>query len=396
MLKEAHCPVGLSVYALPKTGSSFLGRFLKSLSVFLQVCMVLELKSDCGTLVRVGCPPEWGGRRSAPVSACVPRSEGCSWGWLLSNTQPLDDRCCSKGASEASHSLSGSAWRPGNDSSYIECSRRQLHSLWQTKRLPGTHGTLRETLAAAGFVRGPMRQMAWSMDNFLPELRSRRIVVLHSRHPIEAMVSLYYCISDPAVCPIRQNVSTKPASASFGLDHFLLEDLRGERSSHLNRLLVKYEVLANLWRVSRRSSSAEALVVYSRYELLVEHFSGWLRHLLAALPLPPDSRRRLNERLSAQYQGEFVPDGKHKHSLRAGSNLARLKPGTLAALSQMPRLAAVMNTLNYSFEVGANAIGWARSRHERSGNTVHCHAGQMHRGHERKSSASKSRGAAPA
>eukprot|EP00966_Prymnesium_polylepis_P206213 4778395-Prymnesium_polylepis.1 len=141
MRKEAGCPVGLSVYALPKTGSSFLGRFLKSLSVHLHVCMVLELKAECGTLVRVGCPPEWGGRRSAPLSACVPKSEGCSWGWLMSNTQPLEAHCCSAGADRSLPS-EHLGWQPGNDSGYTECSRTKTASLLVRKRLPGASGTL--------------------------------------------------------------------------------------------------------------------------------------------------------------------------------------------------------------------------------------------------------------
>merc|ERR1712050_147379 len=119
------------------------------------------------------------------------------------------------------------------------------------------------------------------------------------------MVSLYFCISDPAVCPIRQNISALPPSASRGLDYFVLADLADGESSHLNRLLVKYEVLASLWKASRHPSSAQPRVVYSRYELLVENFSGWLRHLLAALPLSQDGKRALNEKLSMQYGGEF-------------------------------------------------------------------------------------------
>ena len=127
MLKDAGCPVGLSVYALPKTGSSFLGRFLKSLSVHLHVCMVLELKAECGTLVRVGCPPEWGGRRAAPLASCVPKSEGCSWGWLVSNTQALEKRCCTLGGGDTSF--------PGNDTQYTECSRVRTSTLVHSKKV---------------------------------------------------------------------------------------------------------------------------------------------------------------------------------------------------------------------------------------------------------------------
>ena len=242
-------------------------------------------------------------------------------------------------------------------------------ALLHNKRLPGASGTLSDTLFSAGFVRGPLRQLSGRPDNFMPQMRARRMVVLHARHPIEAMVSLFFCISDPVVCPIRQNVSTMPRSASRGLDNFLLTDLAGEPSSHLNRLLVKYEVLASLWRESQQQTApAQPHVIFSRYELLVEHFSEWLDHLLAALPLSQAARHGLNEKLAVQYTGEFVPDGKHKHSLRAGSNLARLKHSTLVALRRMPRLSAVMQTLDYSFVANANSADSARP-HSRSGQT---------------------------
>ncbi|KAL1524462.1 hypothetical protein AB1Y20_019356 [Prymnesium parvum] len=354
MHPEAGCPVGLSVYALPKTGSSFLGRFLKALAVHLHVCMVLELKVGCGTMLRVGCPPEWGGRRNILLSACVPKADGCSWGWLMSHTHELDRRCCSLNQSESDALLpqTGSASQPGDDSGFVECSRQKLASVMHEKRLPGASGTLRTVLSSAGFVRGPLRQLSPSMDNFLPVLQQRRIVVLHARHPIEAMVSLFYCISDPAVCPVRQNVSNTPASATHGLDSFLLRDLEGPPTSHLNRLLVKYEVLASLWQQSQRGSSffgrGMPAIVQSRYELMVEDFSSWVSNLLDALPLPQPVQKIMLHSLLRQYRGEFEPDGKHKHSLRAGSNLDRVRHQTLNELGEKPRLRAILQILEYS------------------------------------------------
>ena len=339
MLKDASCPVGLSLYALPKTGSSFLGRFLKALAVYLQTCMVLEVKTECSVTLRVGCPPEWGGRRTATMDACGSRSDGCSWGWLLSHTRQLEKRCCGQNI-------------PGNDSEYAECVNTITTDTTHQVRLPRTIGTLGETLSAAGFVRGPIRQLPFRVDSFLASLQNRRLIVLHARHPIEAMVSLFYCISESAVCPVRQNASNLPESASKGLDAFLLQDLAGGPGSHLNRQLTKYEALASLWQGAQASPTELTLrprILFSRYELLVERFSLWLKQLLVALPLPLDARRELHKKLLEQYQGEFVPDGKHKHSLRVGSNLARVKRSTLHELSRNARLAAVMTTLNYSF-----------------------------------------------
>ena len=69
--------------------------------------------------------------------------------------------------------------------------------------------------------------------------------------------------------------------------------------------------------------------------------------LPSMLPHAP-SKAELARRLVADFGASFVADGKHKHSLRAGSNLARLKASTLAELRDtLPRLAAVMRTLGY-------------------------------------------------
>ena len=83
---------------------------------------------------------------------------------------------------------------------------------------------------------------------------------------------------------------------------------------------------------------------------MVEEFPSWLTELLGAMPplRHAPSKAELARRLVADFGKSFVADGKHKHSLRAGSNLARLQPRTLAELRALPRLAAVMQTLGYS------------------------------------------------
>ena len=78
--------------------------------------------------------------------------------------------------------------------------------------------------------------------------------------------------------------------------------------------------------------------------------SGWLAVLLARLPLTDAARSELHSRLVARDGGDFVPDGKHRHSLTVGSNLARLQPVTVAALQRgAPRLGALMRSLGYLF-----------------------------------------------
>lgn len=80
----------------------------------------------------------------------------------------------------------------------------------------------------------------------------------------------------------------------------------------------------------------------------VSDFPRWLDStMLRPLELGPVAEQRVRRRLRARFSDAFVPDGKHKHSLRVGSNLARLPPATLAQLRAHPRVSAVMNCLGY-------------------------------------------------
>ena len=67
-------------------------------------------------------------------------------------------------------------------------------------------------LRAAGFVHGPQRQLPsllLTAGGSQADLRAafhhvtRTVVVLHTRHPLEAMISHYFCVSNHSVCPRR-------------------------------------------------------------------------------------------------------------------------------------------------------------------------------------------------
>ena len=62
-----------------------------------------------------------------------------------------------------------------------------------------------------GFVHGPVRRLPQSIgaDLMFPVplwLRSKlkQSVILHTRHPLEALVSHYYCVTSESVCPKRR------------------------------------------------------------------------------------------------------------------------------------------------------------------------------------------------
>jgi hypothetical protein len=60
---SARAAAGVSIYALPKTGFSFLSQLAKQLSVLTGMCRVHEVPSPCATFLSVACPPgQLGGR----------------------------------------------------------------------------------------------------------------------------------------------------------------------------------------------------------------------------------------------------------------------------------------------------------------------------------------------
>ena len=50
-----------------------------------------------------------------------------------------------------------------------------------------------------------------------------------------------------------------------------------------------------------------------------------------------------------QYQGDFVPNGKHKHTLLIGKNMAKLKPATITSLMKDATLQKLLKDLGYDW-----------------------------------------------
>ena len=96
--------------------------------------------------------------------------------------------------------------------------------------------------AAPIFVRGPIRLAPPQLYGSALFPGRTNVIMVHYRHPVEAFVSLYYCVSKPEVCPRRiprrdANNSAPPAAAVDGVDGFLLDELAGLPSTELNLLL---------------------------------------------------------------------------------------------------------------------------------------------------------------
>jgi len=297
-----------------------------------------------------------------------------------------------------------------------------------------------------------LSSLGWSSPSLpgslLPRLRT--VVVLHVRHPVETLVSHYYCVSSARTCPRRhalrgaatdrltdratdKNRTTGrggsapldspphdpgphsgPGSALDDLakpqlDAFLLGELNGHTHTSTNRLLGRLERLASWletaralhargllefrdlgrleappkelvdtelhhWRHERPASKCEEpedrttdrgarspdhvqrpLVVLSRYEAMTADFDVWFKALLDTLPdgmvARAASRTQIHRAMLALFRKDFVADGRHRHSLVPGSNLARLLPASLHRLQGHARLVSLVDRLGYDFQM---------------------------------------------
>ena len=82
---------------------------------------------------------------------------------------------------------------------------------------------------------------------------------------------------------------------------------------------------------------------------MVTNFSLWAHEFLTPMIEKPGQRRTLHNTLVKLYRNDFVADGKHKHSLTAGSNMRKLKPDTIQQLTRDPRLNALLRDLGYDW-----------------------------------------------
>jgi len=389
----------LVVFAPPKSASTFLGSFLKALSVDLELCRIQESRWRCATSLGVGCAPRFGGRKKCS-HARKGGQRSCVWQAQAAATLRLPRALCDVVAPrKISSLLDEPASRPPSATAGAQPSIGYLDghahdhkaaklwlaqggpAAWLASQPTGTNASMITSAAAdgmrsAGVVRGPLRQAPedvarWAAGATAPG--RRLLLLLHTRHPIEAMVSHYFCVSDARVCPRRAllkgghgggNGTTgalPPASAD---EYFALEMAREEsrqrawggasaeppaETSDLWLLLRRYEEQCALLNALKALASSAVVVAPSKYEDMVTDFPSWLDTvLLRQLRLDATVEKRVRRKLRTRFAGAFVPDGKHKHSLRVGTNLARLAPPTQAALRAQPRVAAVMRCLGYT------------------------------------------------
>ena len=84
---------------------------------------------------------------------------------------------------------------------------------------------------------------------------------------------------------------------------------------------------------------------------MVSNFSGWALELLGTLMRgsPLAKQRGMHATLVERHLASFKTDGKHKHGMFTGANIAKLKQSTVRTLVQHDGLRAVLQGLRYDW-----------------------------------------------
>ena len=212
---QSECPKAVSIYAMQKTGSTFLGLFSRSVALRQQMCKVLQTTKEfvCETINYVDCPRNELHRKSvhlergfAPPSRQALLAPSARKGWDCGEPELVGP----KGHAQWRCKPDGGP-QPGMGELRSRCNDQLRHEMFAA-----ANGWLRSStdvpkyrynfslstlLSSSGFVRGPMRQLYTEVDaRAVPFFGGyHNVVIVHTRHPVEMMVSAYFCISDPKV-----------------------------------------------------------------------------------------------------------------------------------------------------------------------------------------------------
>ena len=330
------CSKAVSIYAMQKTGSTFLARFSRDLALHRRMCRTYQNNKEfmCQATLWVDCPRNSLHRKSVSLvrtfsTGLPPESKGLKCSAPL-RRKLLDD---------------ANDWLRSTD---VTVKYRYNQSLaW--------------LLSPDGFVRGPLRQLytEFELDAVPYYPRFHNVMIVHTRHPVEMMVSSYYCIANSTVCPVRTKVlgNHVPKNDTISsVDDFVLKGI-GRLGSTPYSILRRNMAISAFMKGFRRArvsttdpgACPRATLVHSKYETMVTNFSDWSAEILAHVIEPKGKRRTLHTEFVEQYEKEFVPNGKHKHALLMGANMAKLKPATIQALMRSDTLQTLLRDLGYDW-----------------------------------------------
>lgn len=403
------CRKAISIYAMPKTGSTFLGRFSRDVAIRQQMCKVYQNTKEfvCETVSYVDCPRNELHAKSVHLERAF---------FLPLGTQDILDAsrqnlfhawdCGPPEKVDKQWRCKRSLAHLAQPASRGRCDTSLRHQMfvaaneWLLSANLTSHNrynfSLSSLLSVRGFVRGPLRLLAAEYTAravpYFPGYHN--VVIVHTRcvlarlsfatltvkidlatcfpraarHPVEMMVSVFYCIADPKVCPVRSKFlgNHVPANDTLvSLDKFILAGVRREGSTPY-LILQRSELLAQFmtqfrrdWRstteggeLARERECGSPTLIHSKYEDMVSNYSSWARQLVR--PLTGDSdrpaqREGLLATLLERYKNDFVPDGKHKHTLKMGANIAKLKQSTIRHLMKNHRVKLTLGKLEYDW-----------------------------------------------
>ena len=194
---SARCPKAISLYAMPKTGSTFLGRFSRDVALRQQMCKVYQNTKEfvCESVIYVDCPRNELHEKSVHLERAFSRpthelpetatADHTFRAWDCGPPEKIDKQWRCKLA------LPGGA-RTGV-ANRRRCDDGLRHQMFrganQWLREGNTTGPYRYNLSvntllsARGFVRGPLRQLYTEFDaRAVPSYANfHNVIIVHTR-----------------------------------------------------------------------------------------------------------------------------------------------------------------------------------------------------------------------
>ncbi|KAL1499506.1 hypothetical protein AB1Y20_011709 [Prymnesium parvum] len=193
----------------------------------------------------------------------------------------------------------------------------------------------RQVSAESGFLWGPLRlpgPMRHALQ-LLPRQPWKWHVILHQRHPLDALISGYHSFGwrhpaapSASVQQRREHLAKQSAVRNQTIDEYVLAN-----AAEMHRKYLPYFELL-------RDPPPGVIIIRSRYEDMVTFFEHWLQGLLNALqPLYSAHRLNATHHTLMHHARAFKPDGKHKRSVLPGRFTEELQPATIAKILKQHR-----------------------------------------------------------
>ena len=308
MANDLECsPVGLAIVAPPKSGSTFIAALIKALAFEAATCRIASMHFRCSTTVMVGCPTDGARCHRHGRNGKSDLRMLCAWGSQPDNNRSfaLPAGCCAVARPSATSDLLD-APSAGDGSTPVE-------------QFP--HKRDCQARSVDDWLAEQPRAWAWGPPRaHLLELRDLGRLETPPKELVDTELRPWFH---------DQGTHERPASKCEEP-----EDWGARSPVHVQR----------------------PLVVLSRYEAMTADFDGWFKALLDTLPdgmvaRAGASRAQIHRAMLALFRRDFVADGRHRHSLVPGSNLARLLPASVHRLQGHARLVSVMDRLGYDFQM---------------------------------------------